>query len=108
LELYPWHSTRVTAPIRPPSEVLSEFLWDPLAEVDLDTIWAFGKHWLTVATDLALVESDRWDGNHFSTPARAAVAFVLPSGQRLVVVWQLGYAGPPGDEDVRRLQALLQ
>jgi len=107
LELYPWHSTKVTGRIRPPLNVLSEFLWDPLAEVEIDPIWAFGSHFLRVAGDLGFVELARWGGECFSTAARAAAEFRLPLGQRLVVVWQLGYAGPPGDEDVRRLKALL-
>lgn len=107
MELYPWHSTKVTGRIRPPSKVLAQFLWDPLAEVEVETIWAFGSHFLRAAQDLGLAELSRWGGDQFSTPARAAAEFRLPSGQRLVVVWQLGYAGPPGDADVQRLKALL-
>lgn len=107
LELYPWHSTKVTARIKPPSGTLKEFLWDPLAEVDVDTIWAFGRDCARAASDLGLTTISQWGGEYFTTSARAAVAFRLPSGQRLVVVWQLGYAGPPGQDDVRRLRALL-
>jgi hypothetical protein len=35
------------------------------------------------------------------------MTFALPSGQELAVVWQSGYAGPPGAADTERLRELL-
>lgn len=103
LELYPWHSTRVTAPIAPPTEIIEDFVWQPLADIDVDFVFAFGKPWLRVCDALGLPEVGRWGrgGVDLGSPvaSRTAVAFALPSGQWVVVSWQSGYAGPPGSED---------
>ena len=32
-ELYPWHSTAVTAPMRPDPGVVREFVWQPIREL---------------------------------------------------------------------------
>jgi len=109
VELYPWHSRRVNAKISPPASVLHEFVWAPLGEVDVDTVFAFGKPWLEVANRLGLEATRHWGPTAFRSPAREGAVFALPSGhQRLVVLWQAGYAGPPGDADVDRLIELLE
>ncbi len=112
LELYPWHSTRVTAPIRPPPEIIETFVWGPLADMQqVEFVFAFGKPWLGVCDALDLPEVGRWgrDGVNLGSPvaSRAVVAFALPSGQWVVVSWQSGYAGPPGSEDALRLRDRL-
>jgi 5-methylcytosine-specific restriction endonuclease McrA len=112
LELYPWHSARVTAPIRPPAEIIETFVWGPLADIQqVELVFAFGKPWLGVCNALGLPEVGRWGrgGVDLGSPvaSRAAVAFALPSGQWVVVSWQSGYAGPPGSEDALRLRDRL-
>jgi hypothetical protein len=107
LELYPWHSARVTAAIKPPPGVLSEFIWEPLGEVDEQEVFAFGAPWLKVAEDLGLDRERRFERGSFRSASRQAATFALPSGQQLVVVWQSGYAGPPGAEDTQTLRELL-
>jgi hypothetical protein len=52
IELYPWHSTRVTAPITPPLDILHEFVWEPLAHLGLDIVFAFGRPWVDVCERL--------------------------------------------------------
>jgi hypothetical protein len=108
LELYPWHSARVTAPIRPPAEIIETFVWQPLADIQVELIFAFGKPWLGMCNALGLLEVGRWGrgGVDLGSPvaSRAAVAFALPSGQWMVVSWQSGYAGPPGSADALRLR----
>jgi 5-methylcytosine-specific restriction endonuclease McrA len=111
LELYPWHSTRVTASIAPPAEIIEAFIWQPLADIPVELVFAFGKPWLGVCDALGLPEVGRWGrgGVDLGSPvaSRAAVAFALPSGQWVVVSWQSGYAGPPGSEDALRLRERL-
>jgi 5-methylcytosine-specific restriction endonuclease McrA len=111
LELYPWHSTRVTARIAPPAEIIETFVWQPLADIPVEIVFAFGKPWLRVCDALGLPEVGRWGrgGVDLGSPvaSRAAVAFALPSGQWVVVSWQSGYAGPPGREDALRLRELV-
>jgi hypothetical protein len=110
-ELYPWHSTRVTAPIVPPKDIVEEFVWQPLAEIPVDFVFAFGKPWLRACQELGLPELSRWGhgGQDFGSPvaSRTVVVFELPSGQRVIVLWQSGYAGPPALDDAQRLRERL-
>jgi hypothetical protein len=107
-ELYPWHSTRVTAQMAPPEDLIEEFIWQPLAELPHECVFAFGKPWLAVCERLGLPEVGRWGcgGSDLGSrvASRAAVAFELRSGQCVVVSWQSGYAGPFGRADAVRLR----
>lgn len=110
-ELYPWHSTRVTAMMRPPADVAREFLWEPLADLDHELVFAFGKPWLSVCQALELETGRTWtaDSPEFksSVASRVVRTFKHPAGGRVAVCWQSGYAGPPGPDDTRRLRELL-
>jgi hypothetical protein len=111
LELYPWHSKRVTARILPPRDIVEEFAWQPLAEIPVDLVFAFGKPWLGACRALGLPELNRLGhgGRDFgsSVASRAAVVFELPSRQKVLVLWQSGYAGPPALEDAQRLRQFV-
>jgi hypothetical protein len=111
LELYPWHSRRVTAPIVTPTDIIEKFIWQPLAEIPVDFVFAFGKPWLGACQRLDLPELSRWGhgGQDFGSPvaSRTVVVFKLSSGQRVIVLWQSGYAGPPALDDVQRLRERL-
>lgn len=106
MELYPFHSKRVTAAIRPPVEMLQRFVFGPISELNVEVIFAFGKPWLNTAESLGL-GSGRNLQVKWSTPSRQARSFSLVSGQRLVVLTQTGYAGPPGAEDTEKLRTVL-
>jgi hypothetical protein len=110
-ELYPWHSTRVTAPILPPKDIVEDFVWQPLAEIPVEFVFAFGKPWLGACQALGLPERGRWGhgGQDFGSPvaSRTVVVFELPSGQSAIVLWQSGYAGPPALDDAQRLRERL-
>jgi hypothetical protein len=101
----------VTAAIAPPADIIEDFVWQPLADIPVELVFAFGKPWLGVCNALGLPEVGRWGrgGVDLGSPvaSRAAVAFALPSGQWVVVCWQSGYAGPPGSEDALRLRERL-
>lgn len=107
VELFPWHSKRVTAAMRPPLDILREWVWEPLAEIDVEHVFAFGKPWLEAA-ERAGLGSGRELTVAWDTPSRHAVLFDLPGGQQLVVAHQGGYAGPPGAEDTVRLRSALR
>lgn len=51
-ELYPWHSTSVTAAIRPPAEIIDQFVWQPIAELPAQEVFAFGAPWTRLAVSL--------------------------------------------------------
>ena len=108
LELYPWHSKQWSGRYRPPDDVLQDFVWWPLAELQVDVVFAFARRWFDMAQDLGLTLQRELGPGDFTAKSRRAAVFALPyRGQRLGVVWQPPYAGPPGAEDARRLRELL-
>jgi len=111
VEMYPWHSKRVTAAMRPPAAVLEEYVWAPLAEVAVPLFFAFGAAWTVMCEQLGLKQECRWGpgGKDLGSKveSRTVITYRLGTGQRVVVCWQQGYAGPPGAEDVERLRAVL-
>lgn len=106
LELHPFHSARVTAPIVPPAELLTRFVLHPIADLNVEQVFAFGKPWLTVARILGLGDG-RALPVQWTTSSRRAQAFPLNERQQLIVMTQLGYAGPPGAADTDALAAEL-
>lgn len=106
VELYSWHSRRVTSAIAPPQDALWEWVWEPIGAIDVPMVFAFGQPWIAAA-GLGLGQGREVDAE-WATPSRHAVLFDLPTRQqKLVVLHQRGYAGPPGAEDTRRLRAAL-
>jgi hypothetical protein len=114
-ELFPWHSTAVTAPMRPPGGIIDRFVWQPVAEIDTRYVFAFGKHWDSLANSLHLqtVASLGAGGEPYGSrvPSRAVRVHTLPSGQLLVIEWHAGSAGPPRRDEAdllhRQLDTLL-
>lgn len=112
MELFPWHSRRVTGQMRPPSDVLHRMLWQPLDSLGHDLVFAFGRPWVAVCDGLdGLAEERTWKAGEpgFDSPVSSRVvrAYRRPGGGRVAVCWQAGYAGPPGPADTDRLRALL-
>lgn len=105
-ELYPYHSSGVTAAMTPPGDVLREFVLDPIGELDTQQVFAFGKPWFGVPARIAL-PAGRELTAEWSTPSREARIYPLPSGQDLIVMAQNGYAGPPGAADTEALARSL-
>jgi hypothetical protein len=110
-ELYPWHSTAVTGPIRPPSDIVDAFVWGPIAELDVAHVFAFGRDWEGVAQRLGLplVAALGRGGEPYGSlvPSRAVRIYELPSKQHLVVLWHSGSAGPPREDEVEALRTGL-
>ncbi len=106
LELYPFHSRRVTGPIVPAPDLLDRFVFAPLSELDVEHVFAFGKPWHKAAQSIGLGV-----GMHMSVewtaPGREARTYRLPGGKTLVVISQPGYAGPPGAADTEALVSTL-
>jgi len=106
LELLPFHSKRVTAPIQPPRDLLERFIFEPLSELSVPNVFAFGKPWHAAAQAIGLgvgmALSVDW-----SAKGREAREYRLPGGKTLVVLTQSGYAGPPGADDTVALRLAL-
>lgn len=92
--------------MRPPEDALREWMWEPLAEIDLEHLFAFGKPWLEAPERIGLGSGQELAVD-WSTPSRIATTFDLTGDQRLVVAHQLGYADPPGSVDTQRLRDAL-
>jgi hypothetical protein len=110
-ECFPWHSTKITAPMQPPPEVIDEFVWQPIAELPAAEVFAFGRPWNDVALALRLpvVAKLGLGGTDYGShvPSRAVRVYALTSGQRLVVEWRAGSAGPPCAAETELLRATL-
>ncbi|PWU61499.1 hypothetical protein DLE60_05325 [Micromonospora globispora] len=110
-ECYPWHSKSITAPLRPPAQVIDEFVWQPIAELPVKEVFAFGRPWDDMAQALGLRITDKLGagGSDYGSavPSRAVRAYGLPSGQRLIVEWHSGSAGPPSAKETVLLRKAL-
>jgi len=110
-EAYPWHSSRVTATIRPPADIVDQFVWQPIAELPTRDVFAFGRPWDHVIRSLgrplvdALGAGGRDYGSHVAS--RAVRVYGLPSGQQLIVEWHAGSAGPPSEQEAVILKRAL-
>jgi len=106
MELYPFHSERVTGPMVPPRDVLHDYVLSPLSEMDVEFIFAFGKPWFEAAESIGLGSGSTVWAN-WTTPSRQGKSYRLPGGSRLIVLAQGGYAGPPGQADTEALRTEL-
>lgn len=110
-ESYPWHSKALTAPLRPPPEVIEEYVWQPIAELPVQAVFAFGSPWDGIAQALGLQETGALGsgGTDYGSKvsSRAVRTYALPSGQRLVVEWHAGSAGPPSAKETALLRDAL-
>ncbi|PMR63103.1 hypothetical protein C1A38_00525 [Verrucosispora sp. ts21] len=110
-ECYPWHSKAVTAPLKPPQAGIEEFVWQPIAELPVQDVFAFGRPWDHLAQALGLPELGRLGsggkGYGSAVPSRAVRLYSLPSGQRLVVELHAGAAGPPSATETALLRSAL-
>ena len=110
-EAYPWHSTKITASMRPPTEVIDEVVWQPIAELDVPVVFAFGRPWDHLAAILGLPQIDALGvgGRDYGSRSagRAVRAYQLPSGQVLIIEWHPGNAGPPSETETTLLKHAL-
>lgn len=107
IELYPFHSKSITAAITPPPDLLTRFILNPISELETPFVFAFGLPWLKAATRLGLGDGHQLPVS-WATASRSATTFPLTPNQRLVVITQRGYAGPPGATDTEALSAALR
>jgi hypothetical protein len=111
-ELFPWHSPRLTAPIRPEPRLIREFVFAPIEELDAPLIFAFGAPWFSLlAEKLELQVCARLGvgGDPYPTKVadRAVVVLSLPSGAPVIAVKQGGFAGPPSKQETLWLREAL-
>jgi len=87
-ELYPWHSTAVTAPMRPDPGVIREFIWQPIRELGAP-VFAFGKPWFDLlehGLGLQVVDRLGAGGRPYPTEVPSRRVLVLRGGDGPVVI----------------------
>jgi hypothetical protein len=111
-ELYPWHSTAVTALMRPDAGVVREFVWQPIRELGAP-VFAFGKAWfglLEHGLGLQVVDRLGAGGRPYPTEVPSRAVLVLRSEDGLVVIaeWHRGGAGPPSSSETLVLREAIE
>lgn len=113
IELYPFHSSKVTAKITPPPDVLHRYVWEPLGEMPGVDVFAFGAPWrdACAAMGMPLIASYGGDGAEPLADAtkgdwRVRV-FESPVGSPVVVSWQRGSGNPPGLRNLDELRRVV-
>ncbi|MEH0936779.1 anti-phage DNA glycosylase Brig1 [Micromonospora psammae] len=106
-EFYPWHSTKIQGEMKPPTKIIDEFVWQPIAELPVQQVFAFGRPWDNLAQTI-LPQTDKLGlgGRPYGSQkvSRAVRIYELPSGKQLVVEWHSGGAGPPSAEETAVLR----
>jgi hypothetical protein len=111
-ELYPWHSTALTAPMRPDPAIVREFVWQPIRELGAP-VFAFGKPWFSLLEDrLGLQVVDRLGagGRPYPTevPSRAVLVLRDEDGPVVIAERHVGSAGPPRRSETRVLRESIE
>jgi hypothetical protein len=96
----------------PQSEIIKRFVWQPVSEVDTEYVFAFGWPWNQAALDMSLplLAAKGAGGADYGSAiqSRAVRLYGLPGGQRLVVEWHSGGAGPPSVAETELLRSALE
>ena len=109
-ELFPWHSQAVTGPMVPTPEIIHDFIWEPLKELRVKFIFAFGRPWLDLlekGTFPEVQETDRLgEGGRLYASSRKLTARTVvvkastPWGGWLIIEKHSGSAGPPSGREI--------
>jgi hypothetical protein len=107
VELYPWHSLRLTRAIGVQPETLRTFILGPLSELGGEVpVVALAKAWadaLNRAPDV--VETcERFEDFH--SAARRARLYTVREGSKILVAWHSGSDKPPAAEDTELLREI--
>ncbi len=109
-ELFPWHSHAVTGPMVPAPEIIRKFIWEPLAELNVKFIFAFGRPWLDLLDKGQLPDIQETDrigegGRPYGTSRKpgartTVVKAKTPWDSWLIVEKHSGSATPPSGREI--------
>ena len=110
-ELYPWHSTRVTGPLRPDRKYIEGFVWGPVAELGAP-VFAFGAPWFPIlqhTLGLRVIDRLGLGGRDYGSKVASRTVLVLTNDKGVIVVAEkhAGAAGPPSQKETERLKEAL-
>jgi hypothetical protein len=110
-DLYPWHTTDVTAVLRPDPAIIRRYVWEPICELGNPPVFAFGAAWFSLLEHLGLRELLRLGkgGKPYGSTieSRSVVVFRDRSGIEVVAEKHSGRATPPNADEVARLRDAL-
>lgn len=112
-ELYPWHSTSVTAAMKPDRNFVRQWVWEPLVELNAP-VFAFGAacfHVLEDALGLKPVVCLGAGGKDYGSTVESRAVTVYKddaSGVTVIAERHQGGAGPPSSQETNRLHDALQ
>ncbi len=111
-ELYPWHSTRVTAAMKPDPSTIKRYVWDPIAELGRPLVFAFGADWFRNLEQLGfqkVAHLGRGGKNYGSTvTSRSVLVLEGPSGVTVIAEKHAGSAGPPNAAETLKLRDAVE
>ena len=111
-ELYPWHSTAMTARMRPDPGIVREFVWQSVRELGAP-VFAFGKPCSDLLEDklgLQLVDRLEAGGRPYAmeVPSRRVLVPRGEDGPMVIAEWHVGTAGPPSASQTRVLGEAIE
>jgi hypothetical protein len=110
-ELFPWHTARIRRRLHPPASIVRDLVWQPLRELGVETVFAFGAEWSSYADQLGLASvTELRQSAAYPTKVRSRVVEVWlepDTGVRLVTERHSGSAGPPSTKETGILRAAL-
>ena len=113
IELYPFHSSKLTAKITPPPDVLHRYVWEPLDEMPGVDVFAFGAPWRDACESMGMPLIASYGGDGAEPLADATRGewrvrvYESPVGSPVIVSWQRGSANPPGVRNLDELRRVV-
>jgi hypothetical protein len=111
-ELFPWHSTRVTAAMAPDPGIVDEYIWEPIADLDVPVVFAFGAPWFALLPKLRIEPIEILGAGGRPYGSRVASRSVLlarsDAGSLIIAEKHMGSAGPPSASEALLLRSAVQ
>jgi hypothetical protein len=110
-ELYPWHSKRVLGAMRPEADIIDEMVFQPISEMGVRHVFAFGAEWFRVLDGLRLRREVTLGkgGEDYPTNVTSRTVGVYRHGDDFLIVAEkhAGAAGPPSARETELLREAL-
>ncbi|MDE0209024.1 MAG: hypothetical protein OXJ64_03995 [Boseongicola sp.] len=113
-EMYPWHSTRVTASMKrgDARDMIRQYVWRPVAELGAP-VFAFGAPWFGIlksTPELRVVARLGVGGRDYGSrvPSRAVIVMQDRDGLTVIAEKHSGGAGPPNRDETAILRDALK
>ncbi len=111
MELFPWHSKIVTAPMVVPTDIVDEFVFVPLAALRTPIVFAFGAPWFHIAAQCGFRKVKTLGEHapaHDGAPANRRILVARRDNLTLVLEKRSGTPGPPRAASVPAMRAAIE